>query len=867
MKTGNRRAFTLIELMIGIAMMLIVAGGIATAIRSGLDLYNKAEAKSLVTNGVRFTVDSYSRRISAMLANASEVEILDDNDSIPESPESCDHYIYLSGQTVMHKSSTEDSPLEGSDYIDSLNFSIPVSSKDVSANYILTMDVGGLNSRYPSAKLDVTVKSALYNKPAKSGETVSGSNYNGKVLHFVSPVSFEIELKNLKILKENENGTDLSNSTSVAKGTKLYASYDIGQSDPPGFDLEDCSDIYWYISASSSPDISAEAAEAGLPQPTSSNQEKYCWLLVDNSNTPITGKTLDTSGKFYVRTAGYGGNTTFSEWGNYGIIRFYVKSKMKKVNGTDIFTGPEKQSPFAAITKAERGGKLWKEWMKAIQDIFDGEQDVTGFFNTSAMDQSEIHLDTAGGETYLTIKRNASGTAGSVTVAVAGGALLADEKIEAMKTDSVNNDKKSYTTVTNYSLIIDADVIEGNGYGILLNGASAVETSSGFKDCGYLFQYDKAIDSFPMRLYYNGTQDDSKHYGMELEYPNNSEYQWDYSSLISGTSSSYKGPFYGPGYLKNSKFAYTSDSQAENRGWQVFPWNERRRILITVLEYYLKNKGPAYPKYIIRMKLLKPYADTSDDDPWQTGKDYFLSEPAWYGDFVGDEYQHAYQIFTNNQWQDVSKKTYDNAYWWEDKRVVRKFTVKNYSSYSGNIVDVPENDMNHNNAKSRYITKVPWGSTDGSGSTNAAVFYAKEMDVHADRNDKWDDNFHKLFSNAKRTRYIGLRLWSDLASEVKFYSVNYAPGFTKQELQAIMPSGAKMYELGNGYNNDGTGETAVSGVDQTHLNTELFKNTGKNYSDGEGNGNSSGYRGVMGIQHLRNGCSCPICSKYAQYGY
>ena len=861
MKTGNRRAFTLIELMIGIAMMLIVAGGIATAIRSGLDLYNKAEAKSLVTNGVRFTVDSYSRRISAMLANASEVEILDDNDSIPESPESCDHYIYLSGQTVMHKSSTEDSPLEGSDYIDSLNFSIPVSSKDVSANYILTMDVGGLNSRYPSAKLDVTVKSALYNKPAKSGETVSGSNYNGKVLHFVSPVSFEIELKNLKILKENENGTDLSNSTSVAKGTKLYASYDIGQSDPPGFDLEDCSDIYWYISASSSPDISAQAAEAGLPQPTSSNQEKYCWLLVDNTNTPITGKTLDTSGKFYVRTAGYGGNTTFSEWGNYGIIRFYVKSKMKKVNGTDIFTGPEKQSPFAAITKAERGGKLWKEWMKAIQDIFDGEQDVTGFFNTSAMDQSEIHLDTAGGETYLTIKRNASGTAGSVTVAVAGGALLADEKIEAMKTDSVNNDKKSYTTVTNYSLIIDADVIEGNGYGILLNGASAVETSSGFKDCGYLFQYDKAIDSFPMRLYYNGTQDDTLDFGMELEYPNDSEYQWNYSSLISGTGgsySSYKGPFYGPGYLKNSKFAYTSDSQAENRGWQVFPWNERRRILITVLEYYLKNKGPAYPKYIIRMKLLKPYADVTEDDPWQTGKDYFLSEPAWYGDFVGDEYQH-YQIYKNNTWQDASYETYINTSRW-NRRIVRNFTVKNHSSYSGDTINPPNNSISDNNAKSRYIIKVPWGASDGYGTAYEGVFKAKEMDVRT-------DGGGDIFKTPSRNRYIGLRLWSDLASEVKFYSVNYAPGFTKQELQAIMPSGAKMYELGNGYNNDGTGEAAVSGVDQTHLNTGLFGSTGKDYSDGEGNGNSSGYRGVMGIQHLRNGCSCPICSKYAQYGY
>ena len=87
-------------------------------------------------------------------------------------------------------------------------------------------------------------------------------------------------------------------------------------------------------------------------------------------------------------------------------------------------------------------------------------------------------------------------------------------------------------------------------------------------------------------------------------------------------------------------------------------------------------------------------------------------------------------------------------------------------------------------------------------------------------------------------------MWGGEGSEVKFYSVNYAPGFKKAELQAIMPENAKMYELSQ------THEPATTGVDQTALNTALFSTLGHSVEEAIGVGE---------IQHIIKKCSCPLC--------
>jgi prepilin-type N-terminal cleavage/methylation domain-containing protein len=864
MTTLRQRGFTLPELLMGMVLMLIIIGSVVMVLKSGLDLYTKTETNSLVIQGVRFTADSYRRRIVPMLSNASEVEVIDSNLSIPATPGTNNHYIYLSDNRVMHKSQSKTMALEGSEYIDSLEFLLPTSSEDISTNYNLKMNIGGLSQKYhDTANLDIMLESPLYNKPLKSGSTIVAGNYSGKVLRFVaSEISFDIVLKDVKIKKDSSSGEDVSNSESVAKGTTLYASYNVVPSEDPGYTLQDCSDVRWYISGSSSVNVNPAAAESGLPIPSTGsepdNRTSNSWLLVDSSNTPLTGKTLSTNGTFYVRTV-----NGVRSWGNYGIIRYYVKSAMQKTDGSGTVYGPEKQSPFVAITTAgsARGGRLWREWMKSLQDIQSGGPGTEGFFNTG-LAGVELQIDYVTGETHLIARRPAGGTAGSVTVAVSGGYLFEDEKKDVIETDG-----KSYTTLTNYSLLVDADVLAGNGYALLLSGASVSNSPSQFADCGYMFQYDQAIDAFPMRLYADGhhnSNGETKHYGMSIQYEEDSN---NLQSRISGVgySGANYGPFYGPGHMKNSIFSYISNSTWTNRPLYQ-PWTSRRRFVITILEYYINgtgvNQGPQYPRFIMRLKLLKNYNeilgyDPIIDDPWQIGKEAFYSEPVWYGGFVGDPttVQHQKKDSNNSPYYDVTQQVY-NATRNNRRRIVYRYFVKNHSPYTGNYVEFTSQPTNAD-SKNRYIAKMPWGTSYSSNSdSDFLVFNAVDMNV---RNEIKTGSFldigtsvgiiDRSFQDPERKRYIGLRIWGNTGTASRFYSVNYAPGFRKSELQAIMPVGAKMYELNQ------TGEDTVLGLDQTNLNQGLFGITG--YSNG--NGNASGYYGVMDIQHLSMNCVCPMC--------
>ena len=894
MKTLRHRGFTLTELLMGMVLVLIIMGSVVAVLKTGLNLYTKAEAKSLVIEGVRFTADSHRRRIIPMLSSASEVELLASNASIPTTVSANNHYIYLLDHKVMHKSESDNIALEGSEYINSLGFTLPTSSADISANYILKMAIGGQNQNYTeTAKLDLTVESPLYNKPLKSGGTIVGSSYSGKVLRFVaSQISFDIVLKDLKIKKDNVSGEDLSNRENVAKGTKLFAGYVVEPSEDPGFTLKDCSDVRWYISGSSSINVDPGGAEIGLPIPSVApavdNRINYCWLLVDASNHPITGKTLLTDGIFYVRTI-----SGVRSWGNYGIVRYYVKSAMQKADGTNTIYGPAKQSPFAAITpvSSSRGGRLWREWMKSLQDIQSGGEGTEGFFNTGVAGV-ELQIDYVTGETHLIIRRPAGGTAGSVTVAVSGGYLFEDEKREVLETDG-----KSYTTLTNYSLLVDADVLAGNGYALLLNGASVSDNPNQFTDCGYMFQYDQAIDAFPMRLYANGNHNSSggtMHYGMSIQYEEDCTTPGDLTALPSGrisgigVSSGNYGPFYGPGHMKNSIFKYVSNSDWKKRPIYA-PWTSRRRFVITILEYYLNGnvsdkKGPMYPRFIMRLKLLKNFEEMvangynpTTDDPWKIGNEAFYSEPVWYGGFVGDPTELNYQKRTRknsssswSSWIDISKLEYDNLVTnntTQKQTDGYRYSVRNYSSYLGDFLKFTNAPAGSSN-KTRYIAKMPWGDN-YSSTSDSLIFNASDMNVRNDiKTGAFDiigknvGTIDESFKSPNRKRYIGLRIWGGVSTSSKFYSVNYAPGFKKSELQAIMPAGGRMYEFEDTSTSDknGTGEIYVSGVDQKFLNQGLF---GSKTGSSPGNGKYKNHDydwGVMAIQHVMSGCDCPMCS-------
>lgn len=718
MKLLRHRGFTLSELLIGMVLTFIIIGSVSMVVKVSLDIYAKTDAKSIVVDGVRFTADSFRRRITPLLDNATEIQLLGADYLIPDIVSDDNHYIYLSNERVKYKSASDDIAFEGSELIKSLNFELPTSSEDIAANYILKMDIVGRNDNDSAkVKLDLTIKSPLYNKPVKSGALTEGNNFLGKTLRFV------------------------------------------------------------------------------------------------------------------------------------------VKQKS---------------------SEPSKGPRLWDEWTENLKT---GAKPDSFFETTVPNTDLTIGTDPVTGKT-LTIKvntKNDNQPGRSVTVAEMDETLLEGEKRATLGLE----DDKSYTTLTNYSLIVDAELNnDGDGYALLISGTSITENQANFKDCGYMLQIDKTIDSFTMRLFANGEQhsdEKKKNYGMSLHYEEAGD---NLNKKISGVgpekNPSY-GPFYGPGHMKNSIFRYITNDNAKLRPEQE-PWTKRRRrFVVTVLEYYLNGEGKNNPRFIIRMKLLKDF-DPNNNDPWQMDKDAFYSEPIWFGGFVSSSLERKYEKQTRSRtsprlawspwsgWQPIQKSEYDtippdtDVFQTRTRQISGIYSVKNHSLYSGNYSNEIPTGLNNN----AYVAKMPWGDIDGNANSDFLVFNAEEMNVKSDVSNSSffakegtvttgiKTSIINKFNTPTRTRYIGIRAWGhkNKTTEVKIYSLNFGPGFRKSELLAIMPLGARMYEL-----ND-TNETNILGSAQENLNKGLFGSIA-GFSAGDGNG--SGYSGVMDIQHVMGACNCPMC--------
>ena len=227
MLTSKKRAFTLPELLIGMIIILLVMGGVVAMLRSGIDLYIKAEANGKVTNGVRFTVASFKGDMLPMVNKSSSIEILKNMDNVPSKvTTSADCYIYLSTDSrVTCRSAAGDVALNGSEYISSIDFTVPVSSADKVDNYLLRMHIEGQDPNHVVAYTSVDVDMALFNRPDKSNTSnkdATGKNYTGHVLHFAA-----FEFKDLQVRDASADYKVLTNNESVAKDDVLQLYYKI----------------------------------------------------------------------------------------------------------------------------------------------------------------------------------------------------------------------------------------------------------------------------------------------------------------------------------------------------------------------------------------------------------------------------------------------------------------------------------------------------------------------------------------------------------------------------------------------------------------------------------------------------------------
>lgn len=861
----KRRGFTLVEILICVIITFIVVGAIGLTLRMGIRLFEKTETNSVITNAMRLTIDSYNKKVVPFLSHAEEVEILEDNSKLPEKlPSSYDHYLYLEDGSLKLWNINSREALPGSEYITSLDFSMTDTSKDIYEKYVVSMDITARHPSDASAQVSLSVATSLYNK----AKLIKKGTY-GKVLHFVVKDTV-LQGDNLRILDSSNNNL---NEKLIVKGTVpiFYASYDLTPT--PAYQYEDNSQIFWYISGADNK--SPTSGDLSLEAVSDDNIKDHCWQIVDSSGNAISGDKLETDKEFYVKTKA--GSARF---GNYGFVRFMLVPAIKnKESGEDVM-GENIASKFVKIVAKEVDeDSLWDLWA-TVNNMKTSEAD--GFFNNADVKEFSVAVDRESGNSYAVLNGLTSRVdAPSVVLAQLSPKYLKKQKRESLESG------KSYTTLTNYSIIVDAKIGDGDGIGVLLSGAGKYgsEETDKIGDTGLMFQIAARTDTLPMRLYANGYQHNNAEYrswgtgdhGKATIAPSGgkneakktiaytSDPHWHKFTGHGKTSkgSNFYGPFYGPGYMKNDVMQYLNDyydykdtvsgdvpkKMTGNVIDLVEPYTERMRLLITVLEYYTSDAKVPY--FIVRVKFLKTEDELKKDDdtgdPFKTGSDWYKSEPIWYGGFAGAQPEKI----TSG-----------------DKTFYR-FHVKNHGGYNGASFDVAEAALKEKLVTSAsdplsgnfYITKVSTGAKDGEGTVIETVFEAadinigKEITENSFSNNTKKNNAAKLYEAPVRDRHLGLRIWSNKANYVTtIYSVNLAPGFSGQELRAIMPKGAKMYEVDNSAN--GTNEANMTGgtvtdVDQSNLNSIFSSGS----SDGNGNGlytsNDKYLKGVMHIQHTK----------------
>lgn len=866
MKNKKLAAFTLVEALIGVIIMMIVIGGIALSIKMGIDMYGRAEAHSELINGMRFTLDSFNREISPMLDVTREVEILSTDISNIPSVSDDNHYIYLENGSLTHRSKSGDEVLTGSEYIDRVVFSYPTDTKETGENYTLRMDLTARHERYGDAEYNTTLEKAMYNLPSKRGD-------NGNILRFKYSDAVDVNVINIKHYKRENNGDliDISNSADI-KGITIIVSYDLTIDGTVNEPYEDVSLVEYFMS--SSPEANLDISDE---TPNRENQAHHYWQLVDEHDTPLDGTEIATSGDLHLH---HSGETT--TW-RFGTIRSRITPRIADINGTLIAEGAPVWGPYTEII--DNNNLLHTSWSQAIFDAVHFNSMTDGFISRKG--DVVFDVDTTTG--MKIIKFNAQGNGNS--------AVLAEVDLKYMKRERTLEREKlgaAFTNITNYSLVVDAKVTNTSGYGILINGRvinlpTSLDQSAA--ENGYLFQFDRARKSFPIRLFSEkgGQMQGIKGFtGINSCYYFGAETEADLVEFA-GLDGGYNWKSeYVPAMLKNSSF-----NLPENNSLKFF--DSRQRVLYTILEYYCQyvenpDKPGEYikdsdamkkPHYLVRMRALKTGDEVDEilktmsperkaQDPWHIGEEFYGSEPIWYGDFVG-----------------AAPMTSGDKYIKSGDKYI--YEVKNFSDiekYGGPKIalSIPSGDVIPK--RNRNIFKFE-GKTKTAGY---AVVKGYDLDIRESfkKYAKYDSGKYGYFNNTdvlnnifqeKGKRYIGIRVWKSatVSDDVVINEINMAPGFSGDELKAILPKGARIYETGETYSKGDWNKLAEKDKDITFswddttdadLNKKVFSNASSELngfvSDGEGNG--SGNIGIMDIRHIwtspPNECKCPLCKLF-----
>lgn len=840
-----RSGFTLAEMLIGVIMMSIVIAGIAFTVRSGFDLFTKADSNAVVINGVRFTADSFGRTVAPMLNVTNEVEILSaDVSSLPAPASIPDdiHYVFLSEGSVVRRDSKGDHMFEGSEHIEDIRFSVSVSSEDLNENYMFRTEIRGENIKDPKAALDLEIESALYNKPLKKGAKVS-DNFLGNILK----VKASLYLDRLD-LYDNDTRIKL-NGLSVHRGTKIEAVYDVINQTGTSQETFDASEIEWFISGS---------VNAPLIITTDPNADEngHYWKLLSPDNTPIKTNVLNTVNKFRLDT---GAVTTERET---GALRCRVTPKVKLANGTVVAIGVPKWSEYVAVRKVSDPS----EEFGTLLDVVDPS-------NPTANGTGDIfvtQVSTSGNENIFTVG------SGHVLMKIGGPSSpgYGAGFVIQMKYDKFDNDRiygawaagresssdiPSYTTVTSYSVILDSSIKANTIASMLfLNTRSnnpnfgkeknnnPNEKDNDFRDIGYGVQYSPY--HYPYGFFVSKFKDGDEIFGQNQNEPRPLGI---YNESINNRAQDY----YHPTYVNNSNFAFSS-------------WTNRYRVMYTVLEYYDETQGKAYPRYIYRVRFLRNINDWDDShidpndklaeikktDPWCIGPRFHASEPMWFGDFIGTVNSTR---TTNTTTIKVRNYFYTNN---QNATVSRKIDMSSRIFYGlKNTVASP--------AVNSVIRKRLMDARAAEKNVNGTDLEASKTRIEAGQGGT-------VLADTYAKRYVGIKgtvkNTEHYVDSVTIYDLAFAPGFSINEIRSLMPANGKLYSIEETVSAEELAKIEdkdwyrsyrnMIAASDDDINKKVFGTSGKSAGDGN-NGSryyTAGDAGIYDLQHIKNNCSCPL---------
>lgn len=841
MKSSAKAGFTLVELLIGVVMMSIVIAGIAFTVSSGFDLFTKADSNAVVISGVRFTADSFKRTVAPMLNVTKEIEILPAVYVLPAPEFISDdvHYVFLSNGSVVHRDSKGDHVLEGSEYIDNLEFMIPVSSEDTQENYIFKMDLHGKNSDHPKAKLDLEVESALYNRPEKKGTPVSG-DLRGAILK----IRASLYLDRLDLY---DNDTKIKiNGLTMHKGTKIEAVYDLINQTGTSQPMSDESVVEWFISGSISADLTVTEAS-----PTDLNRNSYYWQLVSGGD-PVNVKVLDTTGTFHLDTG-----ATETDWAT-GVIRCRVTPVVKSSGGSLVASGIPRWSDYVVIKAVDAPSDEFEEILDVLgQTAPNGTGDV--FLTDVAGD--EVSVDVGDQTVKLTIKSSSGQSFGATFVSQLKYDKFQNNRVYGAWAAGreFDTDIPSYMTMTNYSVILDSKIKDTSTASTLFlsvrSNNPSFTTDLDFKDVGYAVTYSPYVPSSNIltKGFYVSKFKNAKEKGKGKEIMNSDSHN-EKTPLPIGINYENRNiqteHKYNPELLGNSEFTFSQQ------------WTERYRVLYTVLEYYDETQGKAYPRYLFRVRFLKrtdnwdaTHPDPADKlseikkrDPWCIGPKFYASEPMWFGDFVGNP----------NTTRTTSTTT---------------VKVKNYYYTTSQTATL--NRQINIAGKIFYALKKDSDSAPG-------IFRNRVMDTRgAELTDQSytaidPEEGGTVLADYKSSRYIGIRGVSTSSNHkddaVTVYGLDFAPGFSINEIRSIMPANGKLYSLEEtipasellkiqdkdwykSYKN-------IIASSENDINKKVFGTAAKSAGTGDNGSwyyqNEGSDGGIYDLQHIKNNCNCPL---------